>query len=144
MASAGRVKRTSCGRALPIVLAALALSAPAAGAHSRFVGVNAATGISGVFAGTVNASREFDLMMRSGVESVRVSFIWSVEQPYSSFASVPARSRFRDVDGTPTDFSATDGIVRLAAARGMTVLPVVLSAPCLAPAHLPAPAAPLD
>ena len=75
--------------------------------------------------------RELDRMVAAGVESVRLSFYWAPMQPYRSWEEVPAAEveRFRDGAGVPTDFGATDRIVRLAAARGLSLLPVVLRAP---------------
>ena len=58
--------------------------------------------------------KQFDLMARSGVESVRSVISWDGVQPYRD-------SEF--------NFRGTDPTVRLAAERGMSVLPVVLYAP---------------
>lgn len=58
--------------------------------------------------------RQFDLMAASGVESLRVVFIWELMQPT------------RDSD---FDFARTDQIVELTASRGIEVLPVMLYAP---------------
>jgi hypothetical protein len=70
-------------------------------------------------------------MVTSGVQSVRTVFDWSQAQPYASWSDVPEdqKSKFVDVGGVPTDFSATDSVVGLAAQRGLTVLPTVLYAP---------------
>jgi hypothetical protein len=78
--------------------------------------------------------RELDRMVAAGVESVRLSFYWAAMQPYRAWEEVPAAEvgRFRDSGGVPTDFGATDRIVRLAAARGLSLLPVVLQAPAWA------------
>jgi hypothetical protein len=67
----------------------------------------------------------------SGVESVRVVFDWANAQPYRSWARVPPgkRDQFVDVGGVPTEFAPLDRLVGLAAARGLTVLPVILNAP---------------
>jgi hypothetical protein len=75
--------------------------------------------------------RELDLMVGAGVESVRLSFYWAEMQPYASWADPPAaeRDRFEDGAGVPTDFEVTDRVVRLAAERGLSLLPVVLWAP---------------
>jgi hypothetical protein len=75
--------------------------------------------------------RELDRMVAAGVESLRVSFYWAPMQPYRSWEEVPAAEigRFHDSAGVPTDFGATDRIVRMAAARGLSLLPVVLRAP---------------
>lgn len=58
--------------------------------------------------------RQFDLMARSGVESLRMVFIWEVMQPER---------------GADFNFDRTDEIVRLASQRGIKVLPVMLIAP---------------
>ncbi len=58
--------------------------------------------------------RQYALMARSGVETVRVGFVWEFLQP----------SR-----GDDFDFTYTDRYVRLAAAHGLDVLPVMLYAP---------------
>ena len=70
-------------------------------------------------------------MVTAGVESVRLSFYWAPMQPYRSWDQVPAAEagRFRDGAGVPTDFRATDRIVGLAAARGLSLLPVVIQTP---------------
>src|SRR5207248_979891 len=77
---------------------------------------------------------EMSLMVRSGVESIRAVFPWSDAQPYQSFDKVPPskQGRYRDVHGTPTDFSYTDRIVGTAAQRGLSVLPVIWQAPAWA------------
>ncbi len=79
----------------------------------------------------VDANSQFNQMVASGVESVRLTFAWSAAQPYASFAQVPPSERgaFVNVGGVPTNFAATDQEVRLAAEHGMTVLAQVLYAP---------------
>jgi arabinogalactan endo-1,4-beta-galactosidase len=79
----------------------------------------------------VTLGPQFDTMVASGVESVRVVFDWSFAQPYRSWSDVPVAdiSQFTDVDGIPTRFSEMDAIVAAAASHGMTVLPVVLYPP---------------
>jgi polysaccharide biosynthesis protein PslG len=74
---------------------------------------------------------QLDVMVSSGVESIRVVFDWSQMQPYRSWSDVPAdvRSQFVDVGGIPTNFTAADTLVGLAAQRRLTVLPVVQNAP---------------
>lgn len=57
---------------------------------------------------------QFDLMTKSGVESIRLTFAWEVMQP---------------VRGRKPNFSGTDVKVRLAALRGIEVLPTVLYPP---------------
>ena len=81
--------------------------------------------------GTRDLDGELGLMVSAGVESVRTAFTWSQAQPYPIWEAVPEeeRGRFRDVGGVPTDFSATDRLVRAAAARHLQLLPVVIEAP---------------
>ena len=57
---------------------------------------------------------EWDLMKASGVETARVAFDWRVAQPD---------------EGGPIAFGETDAVVVAAAARGVTVLPVVHRTP---------------
>src|SRR5947207_15153999 len=79
----------------------------------------------------VNLGHEMDVMVRSGVESLRVVFDWAEEQPYPNDQSVPAsqQSRYHDESGVPTSFDYSDRIVALAAARHLPVLPVIWRAP---------------
>jgi hypothetical protein len=79
----------------------------------------------------VNLTRQLDLAVSSGVESLRVAVDWSAMQPYGSAAEVPKpdRSRFSTVAGIPTQFSDLDRIVGATARRGLTILPVVESTP---------------
>lgn len=74
----------------------------------------------------VELGHELDLALASGVESVRVAFSWAAAQP----------SR-----GAPPDFSASDRIVGAAAARGMSLLPVVLYTPAWDALGAPGPGA---
>lgn len=100
--------------ALPVLLLALVLPATA-GARSVPQGFYGA-----VYDGAVtNASPsvqdgQFARMAKAGVESVRAVFSWADAQP---------------VQGGPTDFTATDLAVALAARHGMSLLPVVIYAP---------------
>jgi hypothetical protein len=79
----------------------------------------------------IDLSHQLDVMAASGVDSVRAVFDWSNAQPYPSPSKVPAdqRGEFVDVNGIPTDFTDLDAIVALTAQHGMTLLPVVMSAP---------------
>jgi hypothetical protein len=79
----------------------------------------------------VDLAKQFDVMVSSGVESVRVVFDWANAQPYQNWSDVPAsqRSQFVDVGGIPTNFTPMDQLVGLAASRGLSVLPVILNAP---------------
>lgn len=84
-----------------------------------------------VFANGVNLNQQLDSMLASGVESLRVAVDWSAAQPYETSSQVPTaqRSEFQDVGGVPTRFSQLDRIVGAAAARGISVLPVIEYAP---------------
>ena len=70
----------------------------------------------GAFADAPAATQaeQFDLMARSGVESMRLTFAWEVMQP---------------VRGRKLNFARTDVKVRLAAERGLEVLPTILYVP---------------
>lgn len=87
--------------------------------------------------GGTSLEREMDLMVRSGVESVRLSFYWARLQPYATWADVPpgGGEGLRDVAGRPTDFRASDRVVRIAARRRLSVLPVILWPPVWAARH---------
>jgi hypothetical protein len=108
---------------------ASAAPAPAA-VPPGFVGVDVDGPMVASSAG-INLAQQLDLMVRSGVESVRVPFSWAQAQPYSSWSQVPAgqTGQFVDAGGIPTSFAATDQIVQLAAQRGLRVLPTVIYAP---------------
>jgi polysaccharide biosynthesis protein PslG len=85
-----------------------------------------------VFDSRVNLAQQLDQMVAAGVENIRVVFSWSTAQPYASWSKVPSASAamFSVVPGgVPTDFTATDRLVGLAAQRGLTLLPVPLYAP---------------
>jgi hypothetical protein len=117
------------GIALLALLLFLAGAAPADAAKRRvpqgWIGVTA----DGPFQPT--DADEWDRMVVAGVETVRTAFYWAVIQPYATEADVPAAeaSRYRMVDGVPTDFASTDAIVAEAAQRGLAVLPVVQFTP---------------
>jgi Beta-galactosidase len=65
-------------------------------------------------AGEAEQTEQWDLMARSGVESVRAAFSWARAQPE---------------DGQVPDFTATDRLVALAAARRIRLVPVVYKTP---------------
>lgn len=113
-----RVRRTLKGL-LPglLAVAVAAAPAPAADAAPREV----PRGFFGVMYDSVGLETtrakqdgQHALMARSGVETVRVSFVWS---------SLQAEQ------GGPFDFESTDERVRDAASHGLAVLPVMLYAP---------------
>ena len=87
---------------------------------------------------------EWDLMAARGVESVRAAVFWDEAQPFATAADVPpeAAARFRDAGGVPTDFTRTDAVVAAAAARGMSVLPVLQRSPAWAARRAGDPASP--
>jgi len=78
-------------------------------------------------------SRQLDLMVSSGVEGLRVVFDWAAAQPYRTWSDVPPGQRqlfsSDGVDQVPTDFTALDALVRGAAQRHLSVLPVIIDAP---------------
>lgn len=121
---------------IAVVLVVGLLAPPVAtargGVPSGFVGTDANGPL--VLLSPAKIAHEFDVMATSGVESVRTDFFWDTAQPYQSFDKVPPsqRSRYESVDGVPTDFSAMDRLVRLAAARRISLLPVVSIAPAWA------------
>jgi hypothetical protein len=131
-------RRKSCHRvggavaALAVVLAvapaATAAKAPQRSVPQGYIGVVAD---GPVFDQGIDLGRELDLMVRTGVESVRTVFDWDGAQPYRSFADVPEaeRGRFRDEAGVPTDWAPTDRLVDTAARSGLRLLPVIVKSP---------------
>lgn len=110
-----------------LLLLVLALALPAsAGAASRFVGVN----FDGLAVEQDAVARELRRAADAGAGSVRVAVYWPQLQPYATWDAVPAeqRSSFRDVRGVPTDFRATDGMVRAAAEARLHLTVVVMAA----------------
>jgi polysaccharide biosynthesis protein PslG len=101
---------------LAALAAALLAAAPAAEARRSvpqgFYGVMADRGIRSVPEEV--AERQWDLMARSGVESVRTTFNWAHAQPVAG--------------GAPA-FGSTDRVVELAARRHIELLPVVIGTP---------------
>ncbi len=82
--------------------------------------------------GGVAMPDQFRVMRSNGVQTIRIVFNWASAQPYASSASVPAGQQggfVKGAGGVPTSFAITDQIVTLAAARGMSVLPIVMNAP---------------
>ena len=123
--------------AIAVALAAPALSQgrsrrlPGAPVPPGFVGMNV-DGPVLTPRGGVAMPDQFGLMRSSGAQSIRVVFSWSAAQPYSSWTEVPPGQRGAFVSGAsgiPTAVAATDQVVALAAANGMTVLPVVMYTP---------------
>lgn len=129
---------------LAMLAAALALSITASGAAgassgSRLPGTPVPQGFVGVDLDGppliaddhVDLTRQFDLMVANGVQTIRVAFSWASAQPYQHWSDVPVdqAGHFVNVNGRPTNFDATDQIVQLAAARGIQVLPTILYSP---------------
>lgn len=82
----------------------------------------------------IDMATQLNQMVADGVESLRMTFDWAAAQPYASWAQLrqnaPAQaSAFTNVGGVPTNFSALDQIVTLAAQRRLTILPVTIDAP---------------
>jgi hypothetical protein len=129
---------------LVAVAALLALAFPAGAAAKlppHFVGVSADGPLLGP---SVDLNHELNVMVASGVESVRVTWSWAAAQPYAANSDVPpgTSAKYTDVDGVPTDFSAFDQMVLATAQRHLELLPVVLYSPpwdSLDPANLGSP-----
>jgi len=103
-------------------LAALLIAAPLAQARSvpqGFYGVMYDRGVTQAPNDVQDA--QWDLMASSGVESVRMVFSWAGAQPGGP--------------GTPISFDDTDAVVRRAAVRNISVLPVVFYTPTWARAY---------
>jgi polysaccharide biosynthesis protein PslG len=75
----------------------------------------------------VNLGQQLDAAVGAGVESLRVAVNWSALQPYEHWSEVPAaqRGEFSQTPGAPTRFVDLDRIVAGAAARRLSLLPVV-------------------
>lgn len=100
-------------------------------AHSyvpvNFVGMNVGNAI---YSPGVGPARQLNTIVGTGVGSIRVAFDWRSAQPYESWSQVPS-GQAPEFQGSPvpTNFSASDAIIAMAARRGLSVLPVVLNAP---------------
>jgi hypothetical protein len=109
-----------------------ALLAPAAAFAGRTVPLGWSGMVVGALGTTQQSQLEWNRMVSSGVESTRAAFYWSSAQPYASYADVPpdrADEFTPDANGVPTDFRRTDEVVAATAARGLSLLPVVVDAP---------------
>lgn len=126
-------------RRLPLLIALAALLLPVGTAAARSQPLRVPHGWNGMVVnrdllGTdAQAGREWDRMVSAGVETTRTAFYWSGAQPYRQASDVPADSPDGpyELDGRqiPTVYGKMDGIVEANARRGLTLLPVVLSAP---------------
>jgi hypothetical protein len=96
-------------------------AAPAAAAKRKvpqnFYGVNWDRDIAKPAVPDATVEAQFDAMAEIGVETVRTNFYWAIAQPEP---------------GAAFDHAYTDRIVRVAAARRVAVLPVVIVAPAWA------------
>jgi hypothetical protein len=79
----------------------------------------------------VDLAHQLDVMVASGVESLRIVVDWATIQPYRRWADVPLaqQSQFINADGMPLRLAPVDEIVKLASVRHLTILPVVVDAP---------------
>lgn len=126
---------------LPAAIACLVFSAAVAGCGSSSPkhAAPAYRGVSGQLVGVMfdgpalgaSLAPQLDAAVASGAESLRVAVRWSDAQPYRTPAAVPAgeRSQFQAVGTVPTRFAELDRIVGAAAARRLSLLPVVESTP---------------
>lgn len=126
--------------ALVLTLAVLAGAAPAraraATRHvpSGFVGMDVDGSLWPTTEPGINLAAQLNQMVRSGVESLRVTFNWAGVQPFASWAQLRAEApefakAFTNVGGVPTAWRSLDKIVGLAAKRRLKILPVILNAP---------------
>lgn len=90
-----------------------------------------------LFDARVDFDREVGVMADAGVESVRFAIYWDTAQPYASASEVPLEQRglFSNEGGVPTDFTAIDRFVAVAARRRLLLLPVVVRGPRWAREH---------
>jgi hypothetical protein len=86
--------------------------------------------------GTQALPGQLDLMVSSGVESVRAVFDWSTAQPYASWSQLRSQAPADEqqfgsdgVDQVPTNWADLDTLVGQAARRHLPVLPVIIYAP---------------
>jgi hypothetical protein len=79
----------------------------------------------------IDLDTQLDLMISSGVQTMRVPIDWASMQPYQRWSQVPLdqQSQFTNVGGIPTNFQLLDQIAAEAARRGMTLMPMIIDAP---------------
>jgi hypothetical protein len=129
------VSRTLVSLAIVAGLAACPVGVAAARPVPRgFIGVMADGPLTQPGAPLASEAR---VMGRSGVQSMRTVFVWAQVQPFAHMRDVPAGQRrfYVERHGVPSDFRATDRIVRAVARAGIDVLPVVQVAPDWAARH---------
>jgi hypothetical protein len=105
--------------ALVVLLVSAPLAHAARSVPQGFFGVMWDHGVTNAPADVQDA--QWDLMARSGVESVRTVFSWAAAQP--------------DGRGSEIGFGETDAVVRRATLRNIEVLPIVFYAPPWARAY---------
>ena len=142
-----RKRHCLVGTTVVVALVAVAVAGCGGSAHTPHRASGAVVGVmfdGPVFAGDVNLESQMQLAVASGVNSLRVAVDWARAQPYRSLADVPAaqRSEFVDAGGVPTRFAQLDRVVGAAAARGLSVLPVIEYAPTWDAKHPGDPASP--
>jgi hypothetical protein len=117
--------------ALAIVPAAPAASGGSHGVPRGFVGVVVGTPLFPDVDPTIYLDDQLNLMVSSGVQSMRVPVDWSEVQPYQRMSQVPPDQRYLFVKagGVPTNFSLIDQMVAEAARRGISLMPMIIDAP---------------
>ncbi len=80
---------------------------------------------------SIDLDSQLNLMISSGVQSLRVPIDWASSQPYRTISKVPLdqRNLFVSVGGIPTNFTLIDQLVAETARRGVTLMPMILDAP---------------
>jgi hypothetical protein len=75
----------------------------------------------------VDLGQQVDRAVASGAESLRVAVNWAQAQPYRTLSQVPQsqRAAFVNIGGTPTRFGDLDRLISAAAAKRLSVLPVI-------------------
>ena len=116
---------------LALLLAGALVPSAASASRVPFGFFGTFTDLSSIRLPDATQRRERDLMIRSGVESVRVLVSWQAAQRHHDFSEIPASQRglYTNVDGIPTDFRAIDYAIGLYASKGLLVLPVVAFSP---------------
>jgi hypothetical protein len=131
-----RARRIGLALALALALAvAQAAAAASGGSQARvprgFVGVVLGTPLFPNVDPTLFLDDQLNLMLSSGVQSIRVPVDWAQVQPYRRMSQVPSDQRYLFVQagGVPTNFSLIDQMVAEAARRGMSLMPMIINAP---------------
>jgi hypothetical protein len=128
----GAVRRTVTAFALVLALSLVPAGAAAGSAVPHgFVGVVVGSPLFPNFDPNVYLDDQLNLMVLSGVQSIRVPVDWAQVQPYKRMSQVPQDQRYLFVQagGVPTNFSLVDQMVAEAARRGITLMPMVIDAP---------------